>query len=177
MNAGLVAADVAMEAGQIATTAALIGPMGGAMGGRRGGFGLAGPPLAGTKLGTTMGSAGGGNRKSYDFVDNYNFPVVALGPLFEHQPRDYQFNLEDRTFFDVAKVPSGVKVLNGDVGEDGARVEGRPSSRGCSPRRRTSSTTRSRSCSPTWRPRTRSSCTPRSGSPATTGRAGRSPWS
>ena len=122
----VVAADVAMEAGQIATTAALIGIMGGAMGGgRRGGFGFAGPMIAGGMMGGMMGGAvgGGGPKKSYEFADNYNFPVVALKALFEHQPRDYQFNLEDRTFFDVTKVPKGVKVLNGDVGEDGARNE------------------------------------------------------
>ncbi len=122
----VVAADVAMEAGQIATTAALIGIMGGAMGGgRRGGFGFAGPMIAGGMMGGMMGGAvgGGGPKKSYEFADNYNFPVVALKALFEHQPRDYQFNLEERTFFDVSKLPKDVKVLNGDVGEDGARNE------------------------------------------------------
>ncbi len=125
----IVACDMAVEAGQIATTAALIGLMGGAMGGRRGGFGIAGgiagPLLAGTMIGTTVGAGGGGARKSYEFADNYNFPVVALKALFEHQPRDYQFNLADRGFFDVTKVPKGVKILNGDVGEDGARNEAR----------------------------------------------------
>ena len=122
----IIASDVAVEAGQIATTAALFGLMGGAMGGRRGGMGFAGPLVAGTMVGTMMGGGGiggGGARKSYEFADNYNFPVVALKALFEHQPRDYQFNLEDRTFFDVTKVPKSVKILNGDVGEDGARNE------------------------------------------------------
>ncbi len=122
----VVAADVAMEAGQIATTAALIGIMGGAMGGgRRGGFGFAGPMIAGGMMGGMMGSSmgGGGPKKSYEFADNYNFPIVALKALFEHQPRDYQFNLEERSFFDVTKVPKGVQILNGDVGEDGARNE------------------------------------------------------
>ena len=122
----IVASDVAVEAGQIATTAALFGLMGGAMGGRRGGMGFAGPLLAGTMVGSMMGGGGiggGGAKKSYQIADNYNFPVVALKALFEHQPRDYQFNLEERTFFDVTKVPKGVKILNGDVGEDGARNE------------------------------------------------------
>jgi hypothetical protein len=92
------------------------------MGGRRGGIGFAGPLVAGTMLGTMMGPGqGGGPRKSYEFADTYNFPVVALKALFEHQPRDYQFNLQERDFFDVAKVPEGVTTLNGDVGEDGAR--------------------------------------------------------
>lgn len=123
----LVASDVAAEAGQIATTAALAGLLGGAMGGfggRRGGMGFAGPLVAGTLMGGMMGGGGiggGGAKKSYEFADTYNFPVVALKALFEHQPRDYQFNLEERTFFDVNKVPKGLKILNGDVGEDGAR--------------------------------------------------------
>jgi hypothetical protein len=118
----IIATDMAVEAGQIATTAALIGILGGAMGGRRGGIGFAGPLVAGTMLGTMMGPGqGGGPRKSYEFADTYNFPVVALKALFEHQPRDYQFNLQERDFFDVAKVPKGVQILNGDVGEDGAR--------------------------------------------------------
>ena len=122
----IIASDVAVEAGQIATTAALFGLLGGAMGGRRGGMGFAGPLVAGTMVGTMMGGGGiggGGAQKSYEIADTYNFPVVALKALFEHQPRDYQFNLEERTFFDVTKVPKGVKILNGDVGEDGARNE------------------------------------------------------
>ncbi len=121
----IVASDVAVEAGELATTAALVGLLGGAMGGRRGGYGFgggfAGPLLAGTMMGTAIG--GGGAKKSHEFADNYNFPVVAMKALFEHQPRDYQFNLAERGYFDIAKVPKGVKILNGDVGEDGARNE------------------------------------------------------
>ena len=119
----IVASDVAAEAGQIATTAALAGLMGGALGGRRGGMGFGGPLVMGAMLGTAMGPARGPTTKSYEFADNYNFPVVALKALFEHQPKDYQFALEERSFFDVSKVPKGVKILNGDVGEDGARNE------------------------------------------------------
>ncbi len=117
----IIASDVAVEAGQIATTAALIGVLGGAMGGRRGGF--AGPLIAGTMIGGMMGPGRSGARKSYEFADNYNFPIVALKALFEHQPRDYKFNLDERTFFDVSKIPKDVKILNGDVGEDGARIQ------------------------------------------------------
>ncbi len=121
----IVASDVAMEAGQIATTAALIGVMGGAMGGfggRRGGIGFAGPLLAGTMIGGMAGPRSN-PTKSFQFADTYNFPVVALKAMMDHQPKDYQFNLQDRTYFDVTKVPKGVKILNGDVGEDGARYE------------------------------------------------------
>ncbi len=120
----IVAADVAMEAGQIATTAALAAVLGGAMGGgRRGGFGFGGPLFAGAMLGSAVGPGRGPPTKSYEFANTYNFPVVAMKALFEHQPRDYQFALEERTFFDVAQVPKGVKIMNGDVGEDGARNE------------------------------------------------------
>ena len=119
----VVASNVAAEAGQVATTAALFGLLGGAIGGGRGGMGFAGPLVAGTMLGTMMGPGRGGTTKSYEIADNYNFPVVALKALFDQQPRDYAFNLEQRTFFDVSKVPKGVKILNGDVGEDGARNE------------------------------------------------------
>jgi hypothetical protein len=118
----IVASDVAVETGQIATTAALFALIGAGVGGRRGGIGLAGPLVAGTMLGSTMGARGGA-RKSFEFDNNYNFPVVALKALAKDQPRDYQFNLEARTFFDVAKVPKGVKILNGDVGEEAAKYQ------------------------------------------------------
>ena len=59
--------------------------------------------------------------KSEQMDANYNFPVVALKALTEYQPRDYQFNLEGRTDFDITKIPKNVKVLNGDIGEDAAK--------------------------------------------------------
>ena len=56
-------------------------------------------------------------------MDNdYNYPVVALKALTEYQPKDYQFNLAERTLFDATRV-KGVKVLNGDVGEDTAKYQ------------------------------------------------------
>lgn len=115
----IIASDVAVQVGEVATTAALFGVMGGAMGGRRGG-GFAGPLLAGAVLGGMMGPGQAAARKSYEMDNNYNFPVVALKALMEHQPRNYQFNLDVRTLFDVSKVPKGVKILNGDVGEEAA---------------------------------------------------------
>ncbi len=119
----IIASNVAVEAGQVATTAALIGVMGAAMGrGRRiGGFG--GPLLLGGMMGTTMGAGRGAATKSFEIADNYNFPIVALKALTEHQPRNYRFNLQDRTFFDMSKVPKGVPVLNGDVGEEAAKFD------------------------------------------------------
>ncbi len=120
----IVASDVAMETGQIATTAALFALIGAGMGGRRGGFGIgmAGPLMAGTMLGGTMAGRGG-SRKNFEFNNNYNFPVVALKALAEHQPKDYQFDLQARTFFDVTKVPKEIKILNGDVGEEAAKQQ------------------------------------------------------
>ncbi len=123
----LVAVDMAAEAGQIATTAALAGIMGGAMGGgRRGGFG-GGGLVTGMVLGTMMsggGFAGGGqgNSRAYQMNNDYNFPIVGLKALTEYQPKDYQFNLADRVLFDETKV-KGMKVLNGDVGEDIAKQQ------------------------------------------------------
>jgi hypothetical protein len=115
----IVASDMAVEAGEIATTAALAGVMGSAFGGRRGG-GFAGPLIAGAVLGSAMGPGRGNATKTYEMDNNYNFPVVALKALIEHQPRDYQFNLDVRELFDVSKVPKGVKILNGDIGEEAA---------------------------------------------------------
>jgi hypothetical protein len=70
---------------------------------------------------------GGGNRggqtKTYEMDENYNFPVVAIKSLSEYQPRGYQFHLEERALFDVQKVPKGTKILNGDIGENVARYQ------------------------------------------------------
>jgi hypothetical protein len=120
----IVATDVAMEVGSLATTAALIGVMGAAMNDKRGGGGFAGPLLTGAILGSTMGGGNrGGQVKTYEMDANYNFPVIAIKALSEYQPRDYQFRLEERTLFDVSKIPKGVKVLNGDIGEDVASYQ------------------------------------------------------
>ena len=116
----IVASDMAVQAGELATTAALLGVMGGAMGGRRGGF--AGPLLAGTMIGGMMGGRGGA-RKTYEMDNNYNFPIVALKAFIEYQPKNYQFSLEARTLFDVSEIPKGVKILNGDIGEETAKYQ------------------------------------------------------
>jgi hypothetical protein len=116
----LVAVDMAAEAGQVATTAALAGIMGGALGGRRGG---GGGLLTGMMMGTMMtGGMGGGQgaRRAYQMDNDYNFPTIALKALTEYQPKDYQFKLDERTLFDQTKV-KGIKVLNGDVGEEMAK--------------------------------------------------------
>ena len=137
----VVAANVAAQVGQTATTAALMGVIlggmgggfggGGGMGGRRRAVdaqGLAGLHWLARGLlarhfmmwGMGMGY-GGGMRKAEQMDANYNFPVVALKALTEYQPKDYQFDLEGRELFDIAKISKGVKILNGDIGEDAAR--------------------------------------------------------
>ena len=101
----LVAVDAGAEVGQIATTAALAGILGGAVGGNRGGFG-----------------GGQGSSRAYSMNNDYNFPIVGLKALTMYQPKDYQFNLEDRVIFDETKV-KGFKVLNGDVAEEVAKSQ------------------------------------------------------
>ncbi len=125
----LVAVDMAAEAGQIATTAALAGIMGGALGGGRdrgfGGGGLFTGMMMGTMMGgggLGFGGGGQGNSRAYQMDNDYNFPIVGLKALADYQPRDYQFNLADRVVFDVTKV-KGIKVLNGDVGEEVAKTQ------------------------------------------------------
>jgi hypothetical protein len=119
----VVASDMAVQVGEVATTAALFGVMGSAMGGRRRGMGIAGPLLAGAMLGTAMGPGQAAARKTYEMNNNYNFPIVALKALTQYQPRDYEFSLDNRVLFDVSKIQKGTKILNGDVGEETAKYQ------------------------------------------------------
>ena len=118
------AVDVYAQVGTIATTAALFGAMGGAFGGNSGrGGGVGTGLLEGTLIGSMVGGGGmgGGNStRAYSLNQNYQFPVVAMKALDEYQPKDYEFQLDERSLFDPNKFPKGVKVLNGDVSEDAA---------------------------------------------------------
>jgi hypothetical protein len=137
----VVAANVAAQVGQTATTAALMGIILGGMGGGGGGFGggrrrvfsglgaessalfqsaFALAPIRAFGMG--MGY-GGGIRKAEQMDASYNFPVVALKALMEYQPRDYQFDLDGRALFDITKLPKNVKALNGDISEDVAKSQ------------------------------------------------------
>ena len=119
----VVATDMAVEAGSIATTAALAGIMGAAMSNNRRGGG--GGLMTGVLLGTMMGGGGPGRespKKAFQMDNDYNFPIVALKALGEYQPKDYQFSLGDRTLFDASKV-KGINVLNGDIGEEVAKTQ------------------------------------------------------
>jgi DNA-directed RNA polymerase subunit RPC12/RpoP len=119
----IVASDVAVQVGEIATTAALFGVMGSAMSGRRRGVGIAGPLLAGAMLGTMMGPGQAGAQRAYQMSNNYNLAIVAVKAFNEYQPKSYQFNLHERMLFDVSKIPKDVKILNGDVGEEAAKYQ------------------------------------------------------
>jgi hypothetical protein len=134
----VIATDVAMQMGQTATTAALLGVMlggggfggggrGGGFGGRRRALSLVPssfnfiPPSMIAMYG--MGMGGGGAKKAEQIDNNYNFPVVALKALTAYQPKEYQFDLQGRVLFDITKIEKNIKVLNGDIGEDVARSQ------------------------------------------------------
>ena len=133
----IVATSMVMETANIATTAALFGGMAGGF--RRSfpvapavrfgmpfGLGLGGASRLGMMLGGFgMMGGGGGNRKTAELDNNYNFPVVALKALSEYQPKNYTFNLAERALFDLTKVPKGIPVLNGDIGEEDAKNQAR----------------------------------------------------
>jgi DNA-directed RNA polymerase subunit RPC12/RpoP len=120
----IVATNTAATVGTVATEAALFGILAGA-GNRGGGGGFGGGLFEGAVLGSVMGGGGmgggGGYKKAESMDNNYNYPVVGLKTLNEYQPRDYTFALDQRTLFDVAKIPKNIKVLNGDVSEDSAK--------------------------------------------------------
>jgi len=138
----VVATNEAAQIGQVATTAALMGVIFGGMGGGGGfggggrrralGYGTGGLSLSALGLGRLpimawgmgMGMGyGGGMRKTEQMDQNYNFPVIALKGLTDYQPKDYQFDLDGRALFDITKLPKGVKILNGDIGEDVAKSQ------------------------------------------------------
>jgi hypothetical protein len=143
----IVATNETAQLAQTATTAALMGVILGGMGGGFGGGGGRGGgrrrafegefaatnPFAGLLglkgirimfYGGGMGMGrGGGNRDAQQMDANYNFPVIALKALTDYQPHDYQFCLEGRELFDIAKLPKGVKILNGDISEEVAKSQ------------------------------------------------------
>jgi hypothetical protein len=132
----IVATDMAMQVGQTATTAALMGVMLGGLGGGFGGgmrrraysmmprdFSIL-PRSMIAMVGFGMGGYGGGGQSKAEQMDaNYNFPVVALKALTAYQPKEYQFDLQGRVLFDISKIQKDIKVLNGDIGEEAARAQ------------------------------------------------------
>ena len=116
----IVASDTAAQVGTVAATAAVLGAMSGGRGGRRGG-GLVEGALLGSMMAGGMGA--GGMKKAFQMNEIHNYPVVAIRALTEYQPHDFEFALQDRVFFDATKVPKGLKIFNGDVGENDAKQQ------------------------------------------------------
>ena len=85
--------------------------LGSALGGRRGGFSVV-PVFGGPVVNPT---------RSETISGQYEYPVIAVKSMSAYQPKDYQFGLTDRTFFDKKNIPTGTAILNGDLGEDAAR--------------------------------------------------------
>lgn len=117
----VVASDMAAQVGTIATTAAIAGILGAAMGGGKGRGGVAGPVAAGVLLGTTGKQTN--QVKAFQANNIYQFPVVAMKALSEYQPRDYAFDVDDRTLFKAGSFPKGIPIQNGDVGEEDAKYQ------------------------------------------------------
>jgi hypothetical protein len=105
--------DIAVGVGATVGSIAAAELLGSALGGNRGGGGFAViPVMAGPAVNPTRADAISGM---------YEYPVVAVKGMSAYQPKDYQFALGDRTFFDKKQVPEGAPILNGDLGEDAAQ--------------------------------------------------------
>jgi len=102
-----VATTVGATAGTIAASALL----GSALSGRRGGFAVV-PVFGGPVVNP---------NRSETISGQYEYPVIAVKGMTAYQPKDYQFGLTDRTFFDKKQIPDGTAILNGDLGEDAAK--------------------------------------------------------
>ena len=127
----VVTANLTATVGQTATEAALFGVILGGGGFGRRAYWNSEPNLFKSGIfgsmmgfgGMGMGYGGGGYQKAEQMDANYDFPVIALKALTAYQPKDYQFSLEDRTLFDISKLPKGIKVLNGDISEEAAKSQ------------------------------------------------------
>ncbi len=86
---------------------------------------LLGSALSGNRGGTTVVPIFGGPvvnpTRAETISGQYEYPVVAVKSMTAYQPKDYEFQLGDRAFFDKKSVPDGAPILNGDLGEDAAR--------------------------------------------------------
>lgn len=117
----IVAVDTAAQMANVAAAAAIAGAAAGASG--RGGRGRS-MPFDALVLGGVMTGTMGGRApavKAFQMSENHNYPVVALRALTEYQPHDFEFALQERGLFEASKIPRGIKVLNGDVGEEDAK--------------------------------------------------------
>lgn len=104
--------DIAVGVGGTVASIAAAELLGSALSGRRGGGFLAVPIVTGPPVNPTRADS---------ISTTYEYPVVAVKGMSNYQPKNYQFALSDRTFFDKKQVPDGSAILNGDLGEDAAR--------------------------------------------------------
>jgi hypothetical protein len=106
-----VGTAIGATAGTVAASAVLGSVLGGAFGGNRGGVTVV-PVMGGPVVNPT---------RSETISGQFEYPVIAVKAMSSYQPKDYQFGLADRTFFDKKGIPTGTQVLNGDLAEDAAR--------------------------------------------------------
>jgi hypothetical protein len=102
--------DVAVSVGSTVATMAAGEVLGNMLGGNRGG----------TTIIPIMGGPVVNPTRSTTISGNFEFPVVAVKGMTAYQPKNYTFNLPERTLFDRKSIPEGTQVLNGDLGEDAA---------------------------------------------------------
>ena len=105
--------NVAVSVGATVGTLAAAELLGGALGGNRGRGVAVIPIMTGPVVNPT---------RSETVSGQYQFPVVAVKSLSAYQPRDYQFQLSERSLFDRKAIPDGTQVMNGDLAEDAARL-------------------------------------------------------
>jgi predicted RNA-binding Zn-ribbon protein involved in translation (DUF1610 family) len=58
-------------------------------------------------------------------VNEVNYPVIAVENMNQYQPPDYIFNLADKRPIKQDDVSASVKLMNGTMGEEKARMEGK----------------------------------------------------
>jgi double zinc ribbon protein len=105
-----VATSVGTTVGTMAAGALLGSALSGALGNR-----------GGTTVVPIMGGSTVNPTRAETISGQYEYPVIAVKAMSAYQPKDYQFSLADRTFFDKKSIPSTAPILNGDLGEETAR--------------------------------------------------------
>ncbi len=108
--------DVAVGIGSTVGTIAAAELLGSALGGGRGGGFMVMPMMMGPPVNPT---------RSDTLTASYEYPVIAVKGMAAYQPREYEFALAERGFFDRKGLPEGAVVLNGDLGEDAAQHSAR----------------------------------------------------
>lgn len=58
-------------------------------------------------------------------VNEVNYPVIAVENMNQYQPPDYVFNLTDKRAIKQEDLSGPVKLMNGTMGEEKARMEGK----------------------------------------------------